>query len=158
MVCEDVLKKGIQYFSDVLILVLVEDGLRDPGSWHREAVFCSLNPCFSGRWSASIRENRGFLFIPSCLNPCFSGRWSASTCTKKCWRCLSNVLILVLVEDGLREKALLTLQVFYTVLILVLVEDGLRDNTKICNQKFRGVVLILVLVEDGLRGTLNSRY
>ena len=42
------------------------------------------------------------------------------------------------------------------VLILVLVEDGLRDSTKWkIHSRFR-VVLILVLVEDGLRKYLDE--
>ena len=37
------------------------------------------------------------------------------------------------------------------VLILVLVEDGLRDSITTLNTHNYGIVLILVLVEDGLR-------
>ena len=42
-----------------------------------------------------------------------------------------NVLILVLVEDGLREKKKKAFLDYYNeVLILVLVEDGLREKKK----------------------------
>ena len=40
---------------------------------------------------------------------------------------LTTVLILVLVEDGLRGGSLFILPLTIFVLILVLVEDGLRD-------------------------------
>ena len=62
-----------------------------------------------------------------CLNPCFDGIWSAS---EEEYDQLSNqasVLILVLMEYGLRE--LLVPQQHpreYVVLILVLMEYGLR--------------------------------
>ena len=39
-----------------------------------------------------------------------------------------NVLILVLVEDGLREVCIFGKEHSYLVLILVLVEDGLRES------------------------------
>ena len=41
---------------------------------------------------------------------------------------------------------------FYFVLILVLVEDGLRGRKIRNGVPYRQEVLILVLVEDGLRG------
>ena len=65
------------------------------------------------------------------------------------------VLILVLVEDGLRVFVVYQLFQLLLVLILVLVEDGLRVR-KILVPVFKdGRVLILVLVEDGLRGTMK---
>ena len=65
---------------------------------------------------------------------------------------LCGVLILVLVEDGLRE----VLRKFHQqrvdmVLILVVVEDGLRANAGVFYVSNEDV-LILVVVEDGLRG------
>ena len=61
------------------------------------------------------------------LNPCFSGGWSQSY---------------VIVWKGRK----------YAVLILVLVEDGLRV-IRVCISMRACAVLILVLVEDGLRVT-----
>ena len=63
-----------------------------------------------------------------CLNPCFNGRWSASRLTwiEHYWR--SEVLILVLMEDGLREIANFPKDAKKIVLILVLMEDGLRED------------------------------
>ena len=60
------------------------------------------------------------------LNPCFSGRWSARISQLRRLRCSSQVLILVLVEDGLREPFHEEPRDVEYVLILVLVEDGLR--------------------------------
>ena len=61
------------------------------------------------------------------------------------------VLILVLVEDGLRVFRGVHKRPQPAVLILVLVEDGLRALVfAITLNVFN--VLILVLVEDGLRG------
>ena len=64
----------------------------------------------------------------NCLNPCSCGGWSQ----RKAY-CLTvgigwSVLILVLVEDGLRVFVLLKQNLECLVLILVLVEDGLRDE------------------------------
>ena len=110
----------------VLILVLVEDGLWQ--LWYRfiiKLIAKSLNPCFSGRWSLTYKvDNNRHTTI--CLNPCFSGRWSLTSCLRSLrleaerslnpccsgrwsltiWRwhsCIANsqVLILVVVEDGL---------------------------------------------------------
>ena len=51
MVCED--KNRVQDADAlVLILVLVEDGLRDYKAHKCDLLLDSLNPCFSGRWSA----------------------------------------------------------------------------------------------------------
>ena len=64
-----------------------------------------LNPCFNGRYSQRPRRQMAELWFRR-LNPCFNGRYSQSS-----------------VEDpeGLKE---------ITVLILVLMEDTLRDKKK----------------------------
>ena len=66
----------------------------------------SLNPCSCGGWSQSVVNWRSG-FSQESLNPCSCGGWSQSY--YKSWK----IVILI-------------------VLILVLVEDGLRDN--ICNK------------------------
>ena len=43
-----------------------------------------------------------------CLNPCFNGRWSASWLKMNKEIIMKKVLILVLMEDGLREFAEVT--------------------------------------------------
>ena len=62
-----------------------------------------------------------------------------------------DVLILVLMEDTLREKSFILLSTAPLVLILVLMEDTLRDEKE--TRKSFGIfnVLILVLMEDTLR-------
>ena len=63
----------------------------------------------------------------------------------------TSVLILVLMEDGLRDRNVSSSNIQVLVLILVLMEDGLRGQRKILFRTRKGV-LILVLMEDGLRG------
>ena len=66
----------------------------------------------------------------------------------------STVLILVLMEYGLREIVeLLNTAVKRAVLILVLMEYGLRANCRFNIYKTKAYVLILVLMEYGLRGS-----
>ena len=84
-----------------------------------------LNPCCSGRWSRTYANVNNEQKAQS-LNPCCSGRWSRTTRQIKLSRSTQPVLILVVVEDGLVQKRLLKVIVFYLrVLILVVVEDGL---------------------------------
>ena len=109
-----------------------------------------------------------------CLNPCFNGRYSQSAAIDYHLLVLVAVLILVLMEDTLRDSAqpLLTsttkcLNPCFNgrysqrhwkgkrpqnglVLILVLMEDTLRGRNKVSSQR-SGEVLILVLMEDTLR-------
>ena len=88
--------------QNVLILVLMEDGLRGIVTSTVTRNLTSLNPCFNGRWSASnlliIDKESGSIVlilvlmedglragkllglihdIGKSLNPCFNGRWSA---------------------------------------------------------------------------------
>ena len=61
------------------------------------------------------------------LNPCFNGRWSARLNTEIYTYGKIGVLILVLMEDGLRDYQEKTGRIMSVkVLILVLMEDGLR--------------------------------
>ena len=87
--------------GEVLILVLVEDGLGE------------------------VFFRYGETTVWLCLNPCFSGGWSRSAAKAGDVLDLQTVLILVLVEDGLGEFKEELLQQINAVLILVLVEDGL---------------------------------
>ena len=85
------------------------------------------------------------------LNPCFSGRWSRSHNREVRRRSANNVLILVLVEDGLGvSENVVDWWSSPLVLILVLVEDGLGVDILMPKKINKGKVLILVLVEDGL--------
>ena len=82
----------------------MEDGLRRKGSLCVAAFLLCLNPCCSGRWSAT----RVILFKNR----------------------LKVVLILVVVEDGLRHLQIATMYEDNQVLILVVVEDGLRPEVR----------------------------
>ena len=82
------------------------------------------------------------------LNPCFNGRYSQRR--KQPSHASVSVLILVLMEDTLREKLGQTEMEKYYVLILVLMEDTLRDCYS-ANSISVECVLILVLMEDTLR-------
>ena len=103
----------------------MEDGLRVASSYFTTVTADSLNPYSCGRWSQS-------------------GKKAMFTESEK------DVLILILVEDGLREYHKHQDGTQKYVLILVVVEDGLREYHKHQDgtQKY---VLILVVVEDGLR-------
>ena len=97
-----------EILEDVLILVLVEDGLGATQSAAKAGdVLDRLNPCFSGGWS---RSWEGIFFQSprsSSLNPCFSGGWSRRGLHSTHSSLLGRVLILVLVEDGLGGAKLL---------------------------------------------------
>ena len=64
-----------------------------------------------------------------CLNPCFNGRYSQSM-KKELSDISTIVLILVLMEDTLREQVSNKNAKDILVLILVLMEDTLRDGSK----------------------------
>ena len=70
--------EGIQAFTvgfevTVLILVLVEDGLRVKEHQHHASQ--SLNPCSCGGWSQRFQMRVAALEVAS-LNPCSCGGWS----------------------------------------------------------------------------------
>ena len=60
-----------------------------------------LNPCFNGRYSQSMDKSIKLEFSER-LNPCFNGRYSQSYFDHFDLDELSDVLILVLMEDTLR--------------------------------------------------------
>ncbi len=129
MVCEKSIAEIPAERLEVLILVLMEYGLRErvqpltnnnnsclnpcfngiwSASWRPDSrqgrVQWSLNPCFNGIWSASFTM-KTYGGPPMSLNPCFNGIWSASYfifITSK----HNPVLILVLMEYGLRGSNL----------------------------------------------------
>ena len=83
----------------VLIRVVVEDGLV-PAVFNLKNLARSLNPCCSGRWSRTPR-NDCRKFCHNRLNPCCSGRWSRTDSLLTDKHTEKEVLILVVVEDGL---------------------------------------------------------
>ena len=109
----------------VLILIVVEDDL--------VLYYCNCN-----------------VFLFTSLNPCCSGRWSRTVDVELTERAAGEVLILVVVEDGLVLTQKIMKGTNNEVLILVVVEDGLVPRTlDMINEAVRAV-LILVVVEDGL--------
>ena len=58
----------------VLILVVMEYGLRRIVIWQREVHFISLNPCCNGIWSQTIALVARAKRLG--LNPCCNGIWS----------------------------------------------------------------------------------
>ena len=88
----------------------------------------SLNPCFNGRYSQRTGRSlkKGLSF---CLNPCFNGRYSQRRIRFQ-EVCAFRVLILVLMEDTLRDLLRLRIRMPEIVLILVLMEDTLRGITE----------------------------
>ena len=69
-----------------------------------------------------------------------------------------GVLILVLMEDALREECYKSYRsTDYCVLILVLMEDALRESNFYSVVEIAIIVLILVLMEDALRELILRR-
>ena len=114
--------------EEVLILVLVEDGLRDLIDPKSFRVYLRLNPCSCGGWSQ--REAGDSVKVSSI-----------------------EVLILVLVEDGLRDWGFLDKDAEYWGLNPCSCGGWSQSLKKVKSIEVRySEVLILVLVEDGLRG------
>ena len=92
-------------------------------SWLRR-----LNPCFNGIWSATEGATPTDIALAvRCLNPCFNGIWSATEFCNNPEEIVPEVLILVLMEYGLRQfYHLAVCSTAEKVLILVLMEYGLR--------------------------------
>ena len=107
-----------------------------------------LNPYSIGIWSATHCYCTDKAF-DACLNPYSIGIWSAtllSIANKQGW----NVLILILLEYGLRQQDAVSSATVVAVLILILLEYGLRRGQKGRSVLLR-MVLILILLEYGLR-------
>ena len=137
---------------DVLILVVMEDGLRvtiGELEHHEGAWVLILVVMEDGLREVHTTSQQSM--SPRRLNPCCYGRWSQSIRVKICWNKELDVLILVVMEDGLRVYLEIALQNGRDVLILVVMEDGLRGNHLQVLREGGLCVLILVVMEDGLR-------
>ena len=66
--------------------------------------FNRLNPCSCGGWSQRVVFPSVEEALVKCLNPCSCGGWSQSQRKGHDNHKRKRVLILVLVEDGLRDK------------------------------------------------------
>ena len=74
----------------------------------KRIIFWGLNPCFNGRYSQS--SVTGYICKDADgLNPCFNGRYSQRDDDDDITSVLAAVLILVLMEDTLREQRLVSL-------------------------------------------------
>ena len=112
--------------EEVLILVVVDDGLVPKLILLRKGENICLNPCCSGRWSSTRMVKYGltaiimvlilvvvddglvlllYAYPVPCLmvslNPCCSGRWSSTESCHRLAQVVMTVLILVVVDDGL---------------------------------------------------------
>ena len=83
----------------------------------------------------TLREVQVFEISPDeeSLNPCFNGRYSQRSYVRK-YNYIFNVLILVLMEDTLRGTISTWKSADSGVLILVLMEDTLRVREKLDGQ------------------------
>ena len=89
----------------------MEDGLVRKGQSNGSSTFWRLNPCFNGRWSRTERGVAPLRVGDVSLNPCFNGRWSRTGLNSEKYVLGDDVLILVLMEDGLVRHSALTIQV-----------------------------------------------
>ena len=118
------IKRAEKQGDVVLILILLEYGLRHIRNQTKRRVHYSLNPYSIGIWSAT------FLHKVSIME--------------------KKVLILILLEYGLRQNKTALSARTRLVLILILLEYGLRPITDLTGVRPTGV-LILILLEYGLR-------
>ena len=87
------------------------------------------------------------------LNPCSCGGWSQSIIMFNLDEIKTSVLILVLVEDGLREYKLVAKDI---TKCLNPCSCGGWSQRLVALQETADEVLILVLVEDGLRASQRT--
>ena len=85
----------------------------------------SLNPCCNGIWSQT-QPPEDFRPCWRRLNPCCNGIWSQTYCVHRTTNGHKTVLILVVMEYGLRRKGNKNERELWRVLILVVMEYGLR--------------------------------
>ena len=110
------------------------------------------NPCFIGRYSQRISRKIQFHWLWEGHNPCFIGRYSQSAFSVYINNDISIVIILVLLEDTLREMIKIINKTYISiVIILVLLEDTLRAIASWFWRSYLHSVIILVLLEDTLR-------
>ena len=116
--------QNLKKYIEVLILIVVDNGLVHTAMSARQIADASLNPYCSGQWSRTLSQTVSQTTI-SCLNPYCSGQWSRTAWDEKRLTRQEGVLILIVVDNGL-------VQVFedlgnkvIEVLILIVVDNGL---------------------------------
>ena len=129
MVCDNDRGNLCAYFYAVLILILLEYGLRHKLKSATKYLFGSLNPYSIGIWSATMEFTPDNKEVYG-LNPYSIGIWSATSKLVLSKGLDAGVLILILLEYGLRPCASSTNALADAVLILILLEYGLRHRTR----------------------------
>ena len=89
------------------------------------------------------------------LNPYSIGIWSATNCKQVAFNRAWVVLILILLEYGLRHIVTVQIKHSMLVLILILLEYGLRQQDAVSSATVVAV-LILILLEYGLRPQIRT--
>ncbi len=125
MVCDYSTEFGLNILKKVLILLFLECGLRQNDNESNYKNAFSLNPTFSGMWSATNQVIT--------IEQAFA------------------VLILLFLECGLRPPNNSQSNWAKQVLILLFLECGLRHSFRITVREVEGTVLILLFLECGLR-------
>ena len=97
----------------------------------------SLNPCCNGIWSQTDEDGTYLKLVEGCLNPCCNGIWSQTARSAKSNVYSVTVLILVVMEYGLRHMGQTQRRGLscVVVLILVVMEYGLRLETAMRGQQ-----------------------
>ena len=133
----------------VLILVVMDVGLRRGGTPAGELVLLCLNPCCNGCWSPTMPVKEANPQEGQSLNPCCNGCWSPTNKRGVREEGRQPVLILVVMDVGLRLNNSFS-EAILCVLILVVMDVGLRPETPILLAQ-KEWVLILVVMDVGLR-------
>ena len=90
----------IRYYAMVLILIVVDNGLVLSKNDISGILYWSLNPYCSGQWSRTdVLARLKPLYVS--LNPYCSGQWSRTNCPSIDDTRATDVLILIVVDNGL---------------------------------------------------------
>mgnify|MGYP007036996983 CR=1 FL=1 len=116
----------------VLILIVVDNGLVPLQHYNNYKIMISLNPYCSGQWSRTCSTLVWSSSCTSCLNPYCSGQWSRTYDAWYRWYYFIDVLILIVVDNGLVHVLELYLAAKdAAVLILIVVDNGLVRNFQV---------------------------
>ena len=108
----------------------------------------SLNPYCSGQWSRT-ECFKMFRHLLNSLNPYCSGQWSRTNMPSLRISSHKEVLILVVVDNGIVLYLVVCTRRGERVLILVVVDNGIVQFTSNLPQLILDV-LILIVVDNGL--------
>ena len=114
--------------TQVLILIVVDNGLVQNGSRTVVMNTIGLNPYCSGQWSRTVGRNGDVRHTAMCLNPYCSGQWSRTDGTSESKCVKLTVLILIVVDNGLVLINEANSDIADDVLILIVVDNGLVQD------------------------------